>query len=151
MVRIKVGDIFEINTRKGKAYLHYINKESTTGELIRVLPGLYSDRPANFNELAALKEKYMVSFPLSAAYKKGIIELVSSCSTLSFSKPKFMRTEHNIRGEFLGWHIVNTDNWQRQLIKSLTTEQKKLSPWGIWNDTLLIERLENDWSLEKWC
>ena len=61
-----------------------------------------------------------------------------------------MRTEHNIRGEFLGWHIVDTETWQRQLVKTLSPEQKKLSPWGIWNDTLLIENLVNDWSLEKW-
>jgi len=150
MAKIKIGDIFEINTSKGKAYLHYIHKDSTTGELIRVLSGLYSERPANFNELAALKERYIISFSLSVAYKKGIVKLVGFSSAIFFSKPKFMRTEHNIRGEFLGWHIVDTDNWQRQLVKNLTAEQKMLSPWGIWNDTLLIEKLENDWSLEKW-
>ena len=61
-----------------------------------------------------------------------------------------MRTEHIVRGEFLGWHIIDTDTWQRQLVKSLTREQKQLSPWGIWNDALLIENLVNDWSLEKW-
>lgn len=150
MARIKVGDIFEINTPKGKAYLHYIHKDITTGELIRVLPGLYPERPANLNELAGLKERYMVSFPLAAANKRKIVEPVSFYPADNFSKPKFMRTEHNVRGEFLGWHIVDTGNWQRQLVKDLSSEQKKLSPWGIWNDTLLIENLVNDWSLENW-
>lgn len=71
-------------------------------------------------------------------------------STSGFSKSKFVRTKHNVRGEFLGWHIVNTETWQRQLIESLSSEQKKLSPLGIWNDTLLIENLINYWSLENW-
>jgi hypothetical protein len=61
-----------------------------------------------------------------------------------------MRIEHMVRGEFLGWHIVNTATWHNTLVKNLSSEEKKLSPWGIWNDTLLIERLTNDWSLENW-
>lgn len=150
MARIKLGDIFEISTPKGKAYLHYIHKDSVTGELIRVLKGFYSERPANLDKLAASEERYIISFPLSAATKQKIVEVVGNYSTSNFSKPKLMRTEHNIRGEFLGWHIVDTETWQRQLVKTLSSEQKKLSPWGLWNDTLLIENLANDWSLEKW-
>lgn len=150
MARIKVGDIFELNTPKGKAYLHYVHKDSVTGELIRVLQGLYSERPANLDKLAASEERYIISFPLTAATKQNIVERVGNYSTSNFSKPKLMRTEHNIRGEFLGWHLVDTETWQRQLVKTLSPEQKKLSPWGLWNDTLLIENLVSDWSLEKW-
>ncbi|CAG0988535.1 hypothetical protein METP2_02424 [Methanosarcinales archaeon] len=150
MARIKLGDIFEINTPKGKAYLHYIHKDSVTGELVRVLQGLYSERPANLDKLADSEERYIVSFPLTAATKQKIVEPVGNYPTSNYSKPKLMRTEHNIRGEFLGWHLVDTETWQRQLVKTLTSEQKKLSPWGLWNDTLLIENLVNDWSLEKW-
>ncbi len=147
---MKLGDIFEIDTPKGKAYLHYIHKDSVTGELIRVLQGLYPERPANFDKLAASEERYIVSFPLSAAAKKKIVKSVSYYPVSKFRKPKLMRTEHNIRGEFLGWHLVDTETWHRQLIKTLSPEQKKLSPWGVWNDTLLIERLTNGWDLENW-
>jgi len=150
MGKTRIGNIFEINTPKGNAYLHYIYKDETAGDLIRVLSGLYSERPASLDKLAGSKERYMVFFPLSAANKKKIVEQVGYYSADSFSKPKYMRTEHNIKGEFLGWHIINTDTWQRQLVKNLTSEQKLLSPWGIWNDTLLIENLVNDWDLEKW-
>lgn len=150
MARIKVGDIFEVVTSSGKAYLHYIHKDSVTGELVRVLKGLYSERPTTFEKLAASEERYFISFPLSAATKRKIVEPVGYFPATSFSKPKLMRTEHNVRGEFLGWYLVDTETWQRQLVRTLTPEQKKLSPWGIWNDVLLIENLVNDWSLEKW-
>ncbi|MDQ0639853.1 hypothetical protein QF042_003418 [Pedobacter sp. W3I1] len=148
-MRNKIGDIFEINTPKGKAYLHYIYKDPTIGDLVRVLPGLHCERPANFDKLAGSKERYMIYFPLAAANKQKIVEKVGSY-LFKFEKPKYMRTEHIVKGEFLGWHIINTDTWQRQLVKSLNSEQKQLSPWGIWNDTLLVENLVADWNLEKW-
>lgn len=150
MAKNKIGDIFEINTPKGKAYLHYIYKDSVIGELVRVLQGLYSDRPTNFDQLAASKERYIISFPLSAAIKQKIVKPVGFYSASNFSKPELMRTEHNVRGEFLGWHLINTETWHRQLVMTLSPEQKKLSPWGIWNDKLLIDNLVNDWSLEDW-
>lgn len=149
MAKIQIGDLFEIKTPKGKAYLHYIHRDSVTGELVRVLQGLHVEKP-DLEQLAALDERYMISFPLSAAAKRKIVERVGYYSSESFSKPKFMRTSFIVREEFLGWHLVDTETWQRQLVKDLSHEQRGFSPWGIWNDTLLINRLIDDWSLEKW-
>jgi hypothetical protein len=150
MKRIKTGDIFEIVTLKGKAYLHYIYKDETIGHLVRVLRGLYIERPAHFDELATSEERYMVFFPVSVACHRKIVEHVGHYPADDFEKPKYMREQHNVRGEFLGWNIIDTDTWQRQLVKQLSPEQIQFSSWGIWNDTLLIECLVNDWSLEKW-
>lgn len=151
MKKIKEGDIFEINTPKGKAYLHYIYKDKVIGELIRVLPGLFNDKPVDINKLVALEEEqFMVFFPLAYAYKKKIVQLTGEYPSTSFTKPKFMRTEFFVKGEFLGWHIIDTDSWQRVLVKNLSEDQQKLSPWGIWNDTLLIEKLTDNWNLENW-
>jgi hypothetical protein len=70
MAKLNIGDIFEIQTSGGKAYLHYIYINEDSIELIRVLPGVYSERPINFDNLASSKENFMVYFPLSAAAKK---------------------------------------------------------------------------------
>ena len=149
MARIKIGDIFEIETSKGKAYLHYIFKDDTNGDLVRVLSGLYSNLPDDLEDIASKDEDFIVFFPLSAANRKKIVEKVGHYRN-DFKRPEYMRTEHYVRGEFLGWHIINTDTWQRKLVKELDDNQKKLSPWGIWNDTLLIERLEERWTLDNW-
>lgn len=150
MARIKLGDIFEIKTAKGYAYLHFVFKDKETGDLVRVLSGLHKERPTKFDDLVGQQEQFMVFFPLSVANRKKIVECVGNHPVNGFDKPKFMRTEHYVRGELLGWHIVNTSTWDRQLIEKLTPEQKKLSPWGVWNDTLLIENLEANWNLELW-
>lgn len=149
--RIQLGDIFEIETPQGKAYLQYVLKNDSIGELIRVLPGIYSEMPDDFESLASMKEKFLVFFPLKAAFTKKIIKRVAlSVDTFDFEKPKHMRSIHNIGGEFLGWHIIDTETWQRQLVKVLTPEQKQLSPWGVWNDTLLVERITSEWTPEQW-
>jgi len=36
------------------------------------------------------------------------------------------------------------------LVKTLSSEQVKYSEWAVWNDTLLIEKLTDEWSLDKW-
>ena len=118
--------------------------------MVRVLSNLQLKRPVNFEELAGQKEQFVVFFPLSFAKKRRIVEFVGNYPVDGFEKPKFMRTEHFVRGEFLGWHIVNTSTWKRHLTQILSPEQKKLSPWGVWNDTLLIENLEKGFNLESW-
>lgn len=149
MKKIKLGDVFEIITPKGKAYLHYIFKDPVMKvELLRVLPGLYAEKPKDIDRLIATNERYMIFFPLTAANKKGIVQVVGYYPPDNFGKPKYMRSEHNIRGEAMGWHIVDTDTLKRELVETLSPEQKKLSEWGIWNDTLLIERLIEGWALE---
>jgi hypothetical protein len=150
MTKIKLGDIFEINTPKGKAYLHYIYKDDTIGELIRVLPGLFPDRPLSFEDIVCCEERFLIFFPLSIACKRKIVEYVGFYPADNFKKPEFMRSKHIIKGDFLVWHSLFTLTWKRQLVIKLTSNQKKLSPWRIWNDTLLIENLIENWSLENW-
>ncbi|HYE56396.1 MAG TPA: hypothetical protein VD996_16215 [Chitinophagaceae bacterium] len=150
MKKIQLGDIFELKTPNGNAYLHYVYEDKTMCQLVRVLQGLHAVAPVDFSELAASKERFVLFFPLVAARNRKIVTYAGHYPAEGFSKPKYMRTEHNIRGEFLGWHIVDTDTWKHRLVKTLTDEERGCSPWGIWNDTLLIERLTEDWSLDKW-
>lgn len=151
MTKIKIGDLFSINTPKGKAYLHYVYKDNTIGrELTRVLPGLFLKDSDNLSELVKAKELFLLFFPLCAAYKRKIVEFVGNFPIDNFKKPRYMREEEIVRGEFKGWYIIETDTWHRELVKDLTDEQRKLSDWGTWNDTLLIKRLVDGWTLEKW-
>jgi hypothetical protein len=150
MAKIKLGDIFEVNTPKGKGYLHYFHRDNDGIDYIRVLQGLYYERPPDFSKIASNPERYVIGFPLSAAYRRKLVDLAGFYPADDYKMPKFMRDPYLIRGEFLGWHIVNTETLHRAFVKELSPEQKKLSPWGIVNDTLLIERLVNNWNLDDW-
>jgi len=150
MSKIEMGDVFEIQTSKGKAYLHYIHEEPEKYELVRVLYGLYQQRPTDIEKLVAMDEQYLICFPLKAAYRKKIIDKVGHVSASNYAKPTFMRDTHWVRGEFHGWQIINLDTLQIETVQTLTPEQERLSQIGIWNDTLLRERLEAGWTLEQW-
>lgn len=150
MKKISIGDLFEIETSKGFAYFQYCFKDENLGELIRVLPGIFPDRLDSFDKIVAEKEVFMVFFPLLMAYRKKIVHLVGNKELPNVEKPKFMREEYFTENGQEGWYIVDTDTWKRTKVKKLTPEQESLSPWGIWNDTLLIERIEEGWSLDNW-
>ncbi|MBV4360442.1 hypothetical protein [Pinibacter aurantiacus] len=149
MKRIALGDIFEIETPIGTAYLHYIFEDKVCGELIRVF------RPQNttkgLSEIVQDKEAFMIFFPLEAACRKKIVKLSGHFSADAFGKPKYMRCVHSVRGQFLGWFIVDTETMIRRLVEKLSDEEIKYSEWGIWNDTLLIDRIAKNWSLENWA
>ncbi len=153
MKKIQVGNVFEIATSKGKGYFQYVYKnERTNVELIRVFPNLYMEEPQNIADLVLQKEAFFVHFALKAAYRIKIVRLIGNYEVPEGLEipPKQMRTVLFVRGEFIFWQIVDYDTWKRKSFKELTEEQKKLSPWSIWNATLLIERMLEGWTPEKW-
>jgi len=152
MARLKVGDVFEIVTPKGKAYIQYVFNNDTIGELIRVLQGVYENQPQNLAEIVNKNEEYFVHFPVKAANKQKIIELIGNFELPhDLDIPKKFRTLKKDRdGNLIGWQIVDYDTWQRETVNKLSEQQQELSPWGTWNDTLLVERITQGWTLDKW-
>ncbi len=148
MNEIKFGDIFELKTSKGYAYLQYIFNDKLTGEYVRVFYDLYYERPKQFDEL--LKSDFFhLCFALKAAVKLGIIKKVAYNElSKSFQYPLFFRSENLFKDGY--WDIINIKTRERVVCQELTQEQQKYSPWSCWNDTLLIENLENGWRLENW-
>lgn len=149
---LKIGDVFEIVTPKGKAYIQYVFKNETLGELIRVLQGVYEQRPQNLEEIVNKSEQYFIHFPVKVANKQRIIELSGNFELPpNLEIPKKFRTLRKDKdGNIIGWQIIDYDSWQRETVNKLSGQQQELSPWGTWNDTLLIERITQGWTLEKW-
>jgi hypothetical protein len=151
MSKIELGDIFEINTNKGKAYFQCVKIDKVRGDLINVFNKLYDERPISVENIVKVKDNYLIGFPVSAAHRRKLVEKVGNVPLPDdFALPKYMRDKHVIRGEFLGWHIVDVNTLKRQFVEKLSPEQKQLSPIGIYNDTLLKEMLERGWNLENW-
>lgn len=149
MKRSKLGDIYELKTPKGRVYLQYVYKDKMLGYLIRVLTGVYKTRPDNFSGIVE-KEEFFIFFPLVTAINQKTVEFVNFSELKTIKKPQYMRARHQIKEKLIGWHIVNTDTWERKLVKNLTAEQRKMSPWEIWNDTTLLHHLSEGWTLDKW-
>lgn len=148
--KIQPGDVFEIKTKKRLAYAQYVLRDSEMGVLIRVLPGFHEMRPINFAEVVAQPERFAIFFPLRAAIDQGIFEIVAheKIPEASQKLPVFRARGHVDREGFVhDWRLLDGEKSVR--VGKLSAEQRKLPIKELWNDTLLIERIEEEWSPEK--
>lgn len=151
MNKIELGDIFELITEKRKKiYLQCVEIPVDTKneiELIKVFYDLWDDTPKDLNSIIS-GDYFFCRFPLKAALRKKIIvKLGKSVLPENFTPPEFYRTI-NFTGDC--WQIVDSKTLKRRTVTILSSEEKSLSPWGMMNDTLIIDLLERGWRLETW-
>jgi hypothetical protein len=150
MAHPKIGDIVEIATKRGLAYAQFTHKHKMYSALLRLLPGFYDQRPADLACLASSGTKFVTFFPLGAAVKRGIVEIVGNTTVPDEAKafPLFRSgiPDRDTKKVNTWWLWDGEKEWR---VGELTPEQMKLPIRGIWNDTVLVERLEADWLPEN--
>jgi hypothetical protein len=148
--RVRIGDIVEIPTAKGFAYAQLSHNHARYGALLRVLPGLFKSAPNNFPDLARKSENFVIFFPLQAAVNRTIFRIVANSPVPEFAKsfPLFRTGVVDPRtGKVKVWWLWDGEKeWK---VGEITPDQRKLPLRGIWNDTLLIERIEAGWTPEN--
>jgi hypothetical protein len=149
-MKIQIGEVFAIKTKIGFGFIQYIETGNLGIEIIRVLEPI-----KKMNELSQVEidipERFTVQFVVKSALRKKIIERTGIFNIPGYYIiPVKARSKHTVRGEFLGWHIVDQLSLKRELKKELTDEELLLPPHGHPNDTLLIEYLESDWRVQNW-
>ena len=148
--KIEIGDIFELPTNKGYVYLQCVQIPEDRRQELELIRIYYHVHPHSVADVSFIQESefFYLRFVLQAAYNRKIVDKVGNISLEpEFRIPRYFRTE-NAFGE--GWHIIDTLSRQRETIIELSEEHRKISPWGTWNDTLLIDRLDKGWTLENW-
>jgi hypothetical protein len=145
--KILIGDVIEISTAKGLAYAQFSHNHARYGVLLRILPGFFDTRPANLKEVVAHQELFVTFFPLQAAVDRKIFEVVANLPVPDSAK-KFPLFRTGVvdptTGKVKVWWLWDGEKeWK---IGEITPEQRKLPLRGIWNDTLLIEKIESGWT-----
>jgi len=148
--RCKIGDVIEIPTRIGLAYAQYSCRHSNYGYLLRVLQTTYQSRPDHLADMVREKEKFVAFFPLQAAINREIFHVIANFPVPSeASGCPIFRTgmpDPQTRKVEIWWLWDGEKSWK---VGELTSAQRKLPLRGIWNDTLLIERIETGWLPEN--
>ncbi|NER16781.1 hypothetical protein [Spongiivirga citrea] len=145
---MEIGDIIEIEEKGKKAYLQYVKeaKNETLLEKMRVFYEIYDNRPHDVKSVIK-DDFFFLDFPYRYGIKEKGVNLVGNIPLPdNFQLPKQFRTE-NVFGS--GWRIVN-DGGGSKVVEELNDEQKKLSPYGMWNIPEIFENLKNGWRLENW-
>lgn len=145
--KIQIGDVIEIPTAKGLAYAQYSHNNNLCGELIRILPGFFKERPEKLEAVVSQSETFSIFFPLRVAMKRKIFDVATNLPVPDFAKkfPLFRSGAVNpATGEVNTWWLW--DGEQEWKVGDITQEQRKLPLREIWNDTLLIEKIESCWT-----
>lgn len=149
MAKLKIGDVVEIKTAKGLAYAQYAHKHKQYGALLRVFGDFYEVPQNGFAELEKNKPTSMCFFPLNAAVDQGIVSIVDNVALPTEAQvfPVFRAgvTDPSTR-KVGGWWLWDGEKEWR--VGDLNAEQRKFPIRGVWNDTLLIERIESGWTPE---
>ena len=157
--KLSIGDLCEVKTPAGLAYIQYTHDGRDMAELVRILPGLYSVRP-DIAALATEKELYFVYFTLEYALKeKDKFSIVSNQPVPDFAKalPAMRKRGHIDReGNTLFWYITQANKGasiavlqQLPRIKTLSADQERLSIEALWPPPVMIRKLASGWLPER--
>ncbi len=139
----KLGDVFEIEIDKQKAYFQYTFKYVPFGYLIRILPGLYTDKCDNIQELVEQKQRFWIFYPLGTAIRRKLITKVGNFAIPTYAQElPPMRARGGIAkdGTVLNWYRCEGTNVQRI---NLTEKDLDLSLRGVANHQYLIDIIKD--------
>jgi hypothetical protein len=152
-VRPRIGGIIEIPTPDGFAYAQFTHRHTDPpkyGSLLRILPGLFKGRPDDFSRLLAQTPSFSTFFPLGAACHRGIVRVVAEEPIPSHTRdfPIFRNSHRDRTGKRVPpWFLW--DGRREWRTPTLTDEQlRDYPPLGVWNDTMLIQRIMSGWRNE---
>ena len=144
--RPTIGDIVEIPTPKGLAYAQYTHFDQRDGQLIRVLPGLFQQRPDSFTQIVEAEERFYVFFALNAAVRQGIVRIVGR-EPVPPRAERFplmrMRGIPYPSGGHSGWWL--RDEHREWPVGNLTQEQRRLSIAQVPSYPVLAEMIAEGW------
>lgn len=148
--RLLPGDVLELPVPGGFAYLQYTHKDRLFGTLVRVLPGIFPERPGSFDRLVASPERFATFFPSSAALARGLVTVVGRAGipeiAQQFPRFKVAGDRDPVTGRVLNWWLW--DGEREWPVQELTPEERRLPLRATVNDTLLIQRIISGWSPE---
>ena len=143
----KIGDVIEVPTSKGLAYVQYTHENKTWGSLIRVLQGFYKTRPSNeeLEKIVQEPHRFQTFCIVYRVVNIGDWERVGNFPVPDFAQkfPTFKNTSALPKSDLkeASWSLWNGENPWRVGKLSLE-EQKKYPRHGSYNDTGLVHVIE---------
>lgn len=149
MSRLRLGDVFEIPTSEGFACFQYINSAEQYGSLIRVFSGVHVRSAVDAADTNRSDVQFLCFFPVKAAVAMGVVSRIGNAEIPPEYRdfPVFRAGVVNpVSGKVDHWWFWDgTREWP---VGDLTESQRRMPIRGVWNDTLLVERIESGWRAE---
>ena len=143
LTSLSLGDVIEVRTPEGLAYLQFTHGHPSYPEVVRALAGVHERRPGDLAELAAGQTRFVALFPLAAAVASGRLsaEIVTNAPVPPNERayPTFRTAIRNKSGEIAYWWLWDgTTIWFQTRLE----ERQQDLPWRtVLTSEALMERL----------
>jgi hypothetical protein len=148
--RARLGDVLAVNTPRGLAYIHYTYfTYRPYFEVIRVLPGFFATRPADFSALVTDPRAFFAFYPVRGAVSQGLVEVVAhhpASPDRAFPAVYRWAGARSREGRVLAWRIC--EGSKETLVRELSEEQRYLPIFSIFLHDSLVTALTKEWRPE---
>jgi hypothetical protein len=147
-----IGNVFAIKINNGYGLFQCIENYEPGIDVVRILEPVLQNLDEFSPELIQSTERYFVKFTVETAHERQLILYIGKYPVpSSVVVPKKYRMlnyvpHRNVRN----WYVIDAKTNSMKYVSKIDNSLLKLSCSSIWNDTLLRERLEENWSLEQW-
>ncbi|WNG57763.1 ribonuclease E inhibitor RraB [Archangium gephyra] len=146
----RIGDVLEVSTPRGLAYIHYTYfTYRPYFEVIRVLPGFFATRLADFTELVNHPKAFFAFYPARPAVSQGLVEIVAHhpvSPDKAFPAVYRWAGARSREGRVLAWRIC--EGTKETLVRELSEEQRYLPIFSIFLHDSLVSALTKEWRPE---
>jgi hypothetical protein len=147
--RLRLGDVLEIRSPRGYAYVQYLGRHEGYGAAIYVYPAWHKSRLESFDALKNARG-YLTFYPAQSAALQGLVEIVGTLPVRLEESQLYVfrrRGARNRDGQVLAW-IIERDG-KETLKRKLTAADRKLPIASVWNHEYLIDRISTNWHPEQ--
>lgn len=141
---VPLGTVIEVRTGRGLRYLQLTHVHREMGHLLRVLPGVFQERPPLIASIANEKEEYFTFYSLEETMRHGLVRKVGvfdipveARSFPVFRDPRGLGPRSDV-----AWLWDGERSWKAE---SRDAHVLALPVKEIPNHRLLVARLEQDW------
>lgn len=148
----KLGDVLEIDTPIGLAYLHFTHRHPEGKEVVRVLPGTYEARPEDIAGLAEQRDGYFVITVVRVGVREGLMRIAGHAPVPAWAQP-FPIFKWDLPGGPWGpakWRIWDGTR-VRAVFVDLPPDLQRLPTRSSVMPPLLAERIARGWRPEHDC
>lgn len=146
----RIGDIIEINSKRGLAYAQYTHHHPEWNAVLRIFNGVFKSRPTDWAAIASLPVRFIVFFPLRSAVRQKAVAVVGSApvdkNNIEF--PVFRGGNKDMRtGKVYRWYLwKGGEYYSPDVPKSVL---RTLSDFGSVDILFLEHLIDTEWSPEK--